>query len=310
MASCTSTYHQIMDFADVVETRLIDPPRSPLRSYTDDIDEMVKSIRERGLINPIVVRPVGERFEVVAGAIRFEAVKRLRWAKVPCMIRELRDKDAFEVALAENVQRKTMNPLEEAESFRRYIDLYGRGSESALANKLGKSQEYISHRLALLTLPSSIKRSIMRRRISTSVAQELASLEDERLQIEISRQAARDKLTVQDVRRLTRNAMRARPVEFEAGPHDLQGLESLVQPEFMSHGSIRSLGLDIPKRRDLQKAVLLYKLTLMRIGSLIEAMPEDSEVRELLAEQRLVIQNMSNSIIKMKLKVERSGGRY
>lgn len=306
-----------MDMADVIETKLIDPPRFPLRSYTEEIDEMITSIRERGLINPILVRPVGPRFEVVAGAIRFEAIKRLRWTRVPCIVRELRDRDAFEVALTENIQRKTMNALEEAEGFKRYIDTYGRGSETQLARKIGKSQEYISHRLALLHLPEKVKHNIMRCRMNASVAMEIASVGDEQLQLQISEEVAGKHMTVQELRRLTRAVKATNPsgvtqrgLESSEGKsginHSTNHDSDLSEPDFAMTPSVSSAVQAISKRRDLQKAILVYKLTMSRMASLIASMPEDDDVRDVLIEHRALVHKMADSLIHLKVKVEKS----
>ncbi|HZW56022.1 MAG TPA: ParB/RepB/Spo0J family partition protein [Nitrososphaerales archaeon] len=303
-----------MDMADVIETKLIDPPSFPLRSYTEEIDGMVSSIKERGLINPIVVRPVGNRFEVVAGAIRFEAIKRLRWTRVPCIVRELRDRDALEVALTENIQRKTMNPLEEAEAFKRYIDTYGRGSETQLASKIGKSQEYISHRLSLLRLPEVVKQEIMRRRINASIAMEIATLQDEQLQIKVSEEVANHRLDVRGFRKLTQ-ALKSSGVPpppilgsavlVNGGLGSSSSLPEASEPDFAKKPALNDASKAISKRRELQKAILVYKLTMSRLASLISTLPEDSEVREVLVEHRVLVHNMANSLIHLKVKTEK-----
>ncbi|MCL5067606.1 MAG: ParB/RepB/Spo0J family partition protein, partial [Thaumarchaeota archaeon] len=182
-------------------------------SYLDGIDEIVASIREKGLIQPIIVRPSGSRFEVVAGARRLEACRRLRWCRVPCIIRELSDQDAFEISLTENIQRKTMNIIEEAEAFKKYVDQHGWGSESQLAKKMGKSQEYISQRLSLLSLSKSIQNKIIRRLINGSVAQEIARLEDPKIQEHLSEEVVKHHLTVGMVRETARSINRGESQE-------------------------------------------------------------------------------------------------
>src|SRR5579862_7786956 len=126
---------------------------------TEDFSELVDSIRRHGLIQPLVVRRVnrnnGERghFQLVSGYRRFCACKQLEIPAVPCIVRSLTDQEAFEIALVENVQRRNLNPIEEAEAFKSYVVNFGRGSVSRLARKIGKSEEYVSHRLLLLGLP-------------------------------------------------------------------------------------------------------------------------------------------------------------
>jgi ParB family chromosome partitioning protein len=96
------------------------------------------------LLHPIVVRPRQHKFEVIAGNRRLEAVKLLKLRKINCHVIELSDKEAYEVAIVENVQHKTMNPIEEAIAFTKYVENYGRGGVSELAGRIGRSQEFVT----------------------------------------------------------------------------------------------------------------------------------------------------------------------
>ncbi|MHB2037395.1 MAG: ParB/RepB/Spo0J family partition protein, partial [Nitrososphaerales archaeon] len=200
MRGCSVHYHETVDLTDSVDSKLIDPPKATLRDYQEGINELAASIREKGLIQPILIRPMGDRFEVVAGARRLEACRQLRWGRIPCIIRQLSDRNAYEISLTENIQRKTMNAIEEAKAFKVYIDENGWGSESQLARKIGKSQEYISQRLLLLSLPMSVQKKIIRHRINTSVGQEIAGVEDKKAQEILSEEAMRRHMTVGMVR--------------------------------------------------------------------------------------------------------------
>jgi len=152
-------------------------PKHPLRSDLGPIGELTASIIEKGLLQPIVVRPNNGGFEVVAGYRRLEAFRRLGIPRITSHVVDLDDKEAFEVSLTENIQRRTLNYLEEGEAFKKYVDEYGYGGESELAKKLGKSVSYVSRRIAFLKLPKRTKEELLRRRNSSSVAQELLSLE-------------------------------------------------------------------------------------------------------------------------------------
>jgi ParB family transcriptional regulator, chromosome partitioning protein len=128
-----------------------------------DFPELINSIHEKGLLQPIIVRPKGDRFEVVAGNRRLEACRKLKHRKIKAMILEIDDKTAYEIAITENVQRRTLDPLEEAPAFKKYCDEYGWGSQSELARKIGKSQEFVSQdKVAGLT--RSAKRCIGKER--------------------------------------------------------------------------------------------------------------------------------------------------
>ena len=110
--------------------------RDKFQRYSEDDESLVTSIREHGLIQPILIRPLSHGFEIVAGHRRYHACKSLRWRFIPCKIREMTDKQAFEIQLSENIQRKSMDPIEEAEAFRRYVMDYGWGGVSDLLRKL------------------------------------------------------------------------------------------------------------------------------------------------------------------------------
>lgn len=321
MRGCSVHYHETLELTDSVDLKLLDPPRVAIRSYEDQIEELVSSIREKGLVQPIVVRPNGSRFEVVAGARRLEACRRLRWARVPCIIRELTDQDAFEISLTENVQRKTMNPVEEALAFKRYIEQMGWGGESQLAKKIGKSQEYVSQRLSLLTLPKSVQSRIIRRQINPSAAQEIARLDDPETQELLSEEAVKRKLPVGiiretadsirrggDVTSAVQNAeMKRRQKDeaklgFELGHSS--GADDLSEPEFIRQGSVDTrTASELAAVLDLEKASLILKLALSRLGTLIDGISEDSPVKDMLLEKRLMIHDMIDSLIKSKIKI-------
>jgi ParB family chromosome partitioning protein len=121
-------------------------------------------------LQPILIRPLEHGFEIVAGHRRFQACRTLRWRFIPSKIRELSDKQAYEIQLTENIQRKSMDPIEEAEAFRRYVIDFGWGGVSELARKICKSEEYVSHHMQLLKLPDEIKHKIMNNSLNVSQA--------------------------------------------------------------------------------------------------------------------------------------------
>src|SRR5487761_996932 len=164
--------------SDFVEMKLIRPPKYVLRENLENIPPLAASIYRYGLLEPILVRPIGRSFEIVAGHRRFLACRSLRWSKIPCVIQDLSDEDAYEAALNENIQRNSLNPIEEATAFKRYVTEFGWGSTSKLAEKIGKSQEFVSNRIRLLKLPPEVVAKIISREISQSAARELLSLKD------------------------------------------------------------------------------------------------------------------------------------
>jgi ParB family chromosome partitioning protein len=317
MRGCSVHYHQTLDLAEAVDVKLIDPPRAPIRDYRDGISELVSSISEKGLILPIIVRPVGRRFEVVSGARRLEACRKLRWGRVACIVKELSDQDSYEIALTENLQRKTMNAIEEALAFKKYIDQKGWGGETFLARKIGKSQEYVSQRLALLSLPSEVKQKIIRRQIKPSIAQEIARIQDPKKQLQLAQEAEKNHLTVgivretaksinqgQNLREAVKNATNE-PDEFENQneyndvPFALE-IDESDYPRGKNDPLYSRKGAAV---RDLEKSILVLKLALLRIDGLIGGMPEKDHVKNVLLQKRVQVHDIIDSLIREKIRV-------
>ena len=149
-----------------------------VRNKIENIEELSISIRQKGLLQPILVRTVEGYFEIVAGNRRFQACKTLGWKKIACHVLELDNKQAFEVSLVENMQRKTLSALDEASAFKAYVSDYGWGGVSELASRIGKSVSYITKRIKLLKLPNDVLETITSHTLDTSVAEELFSIKD------------------------------------------------------------------------------------------------------------------------------------
>jgi ParB family chromosome partitioning protein len=249
-------YFILMQFFDTsivepIELKMIRPSQFSVRdrfqNLTNEDDVLLSnSIREHGLLQPILIRPLSHGFEIVAGHRRFQACRSLRWRFMPCKIREMSDKQAYEIQLTENMQRKSMDPLEEAEAFRRYVIDFGWGGVTELAKKIGKSEEYVSHRLQLLKLPDDIKEKIITSRLNVSRAIELTNIPPER-QSQIIQQVISNNLTVKQIRRV----------------------KSLLKEEDLLEGP-RDLRKSVQAIRISKKTCLALRVTLARLDNLIE----------------------------------------
>jgi len=125
-------------------------PGQPRRLFAG-IAELAGSIREHGVLEPVVLRPVGERFQIIAGERRLRAARLAGLAEIPAVVRDVTEREAFELALVENVVRENLTPIEEAEAFRRLQDV-GK-TQSEIGRLIGKTQSYVAQKLRLLTLP-------------------------------------------------------------------------------------------------------------------------------------------------------------
>jgi len=190
------------EIVEAIPVKSIVPSRFPLRSDLGDISSLASSISKSGLLEPIIVRPLDTKFEIVAGHRRFEACRKNRYHEIPAIVKELTDKEAYAVSLEENLQRQTLDPLEEAASFRFYTEKYGYGSVSELAQRIGKSEEFVSHRIMLLSLPADVREQVRRRLLGPSDAWEISRVKVPELQKEIAKTAIINGTTVRDIRKV------------------------------------------------------------------------------------------------------------
>jgi len=279
-------------FLESVELRMIRPSKVVLRRESGQMAGLMLSIQDKGLLEPIIVRPAGDGFEVVAGMRRFEACRRLGWRRIPAHVVELDDREAFEVSLLENIQRETLNPIEEARAFKDYVEEFGYGGETELAKKIGKSQEYVSRRIGLLSLPQGVQDQIMRRRIAPSVAQELTLLNDEEAE-EMAEQIGTKGLSMREVRRIIKHSQK---------PAGGQGPEAA----FMAAEQVE---LDRRVRRvsrELNIAIASLGGSVIRLGEVAETMEDEWLVKESIFVCRDNIREQMDNLARLKRKIERA----
>lgn len=141
-----------------------------------DLEELVASIREHGILQPLIVMPAGDGYELIAGERRFQAARMLGLTTVPVVVREATEQQQLELALVENLQRKDLNPLEEAEAFQKLVDEFNLTQEQ-IAKKVGKSRSHIANTLRLLGLPEVVKNAILDGTITEGHAKVLLSVD-------------------------------------------------------------------------------------------------------------------------------------
>ena len=174
----------------------------PRKTFSEEkIEELSKSIKEHGIIQPIVVRRKGEKYEIVAGERRWRAARKAELGRVPCLIRELSDEQNMLIAIIENMQREDLNPVEEAEGLHLMIVTFGMTQEQ-ISKSVGKSRPYIANSLRLLKLPDYIKEEMAEGRLSAAHGRTLITLEDESMRKVLCQRIIEEGLSVRETEKL------------------------------------------------------------------------------------------------------------
>jgi len=193
-----------------VRIDLIDPGVSQPRTVFDEasLNELAKSITANGVVQPILLRPKGERFELIAGERRWRAAERAGLTRIPAVVRDVSDDKVLEIALIENIQREDLNPIEEASAYKKLIDTLGLTQE-IVAERVGRDRSYVTNYLRLLKLPQDIQELLQRGKISTGHARTLLAVEDVAIQRRIARKIIDQDLSVRSTEQLVRSAGQA-----------------------------------------------------------------------------------------------------
>lgn len=191
----------------VLELRLndIDPnEEQPRRDFNlDSINELSRSIQEHGVVQPIIVKPQGGRYTIIAGERRWRAARLAGLERIPVIIRQMDDKEMLEIALIENLQREDLNPMEEAEGISSLIESYGLTQEQ-VAQRLGKSRPAISNSLRLLNLPKEVRKLLIEDKITTGHARALLTLDSDKKKVEVANLIVEKGLSVREVETLVK----------------------------------------------------------------------------------------------------------
>jgi ParB family chromosome partitioning protein len=271
MRTRLKSYLAATTIVDVLPIKLVSPSRIPMREDVGDLHELAKSIKQKGLLEPVIVRPVGSRFELVAGHRRYVACRMNGFSEILAIVTDFDDREAFEVSLEENIHRKTMDPIEEATAFKLYIERMGYGSETELAARIGKSQEYVSHRIKLLTLGPAIQEAVRRRRITTSEAIELARLEPGR-QMEVFEATRGHDMTIRELRKTVTSLKEADRSGTEPG--GFLGTPARPGRKNVVAGKVE------------RAASVVLKAAMIKIDGLLDNVDSDEELRMMLIHAR------------------------
>jgi ParB family chromosome partitioning protein len=201
-------------------------PGQPRRIFQEEaLAELAASIAARGVVQPIVVRPHGHRFQIVAGERRWRASQRARLHEIPAIVRDFSDTETLEVALVENIQRQDLNAIEEAQAYKRLVEEYGHTQEE-LGRLVHKSRSHIANLLRLLDLPAKVQILLGTGELSMGHARALVSAADpEGLAEEVVRRG----LSVRETEKLVQQARPRKaggaPIEYKGSSADIEALE-------------------------------------------------------------------------------------
>jgi ParB family chromosome partitioning protein len=193
-----------------VDVDLIDPsPYQPRTRFREEgLTELAQSIQSTGIVQPLVVRPVGSRFQLLAGERRWRAAQRAGLSRVPVVVREVGDEAALEITLVENIQREDLNPVEEARAFERFMNDFHLTQEE-VAGRTGKDRATVANSVRLLRLEKPILELIEDGRMSAGHGRALLGVADVNVRLALAKRASRGGLTVRQIERLASRRNRA-----------------------------------------------------------------------------------------------------
>jgi ParB family transcriptional regulator, chromosome partitioning protein len=282
------------NLSENIDIRYIHSCKFTIRSDLGDLSSLMTSIARNGLIQPIIVRPIQIGFEVVCGNRRFEACRKLRLKEIPCIIEHVNDRAAFEKSLIENIERRDLNPIDEARAFRKYVEEFGWGGVSELAKTISKSEEYVSHRILLLDLPEEILSKVSDGSISPSQARELVWMKNANLQRELSSLIVEQKLSVKELRETAKLLKKGVPMS------DAISTVSEERSDWdLRYTKEKGRGDDFML---VEKSETILRIAMMRLDGVIELV-KDEQTREFLIQERFGIHQLLDECIKRKKEV-------
>ena len=195
------------DRALEIDTDLLRPNKFQPRTHIDDdrIEDLARSVRANGIIQPIVVRKVDDGYEIIAGERRWRAAQRAGLLKVPVVVRDIPEDRLLAVALIENIQRENLNPIEEAVAYRRLSDEF-KLTQEQIADAVGKDRSSIANYVRLLRLPQEVRGSVASNALSMGHARALLALTDEAAQLRVARDVVSRSLSVRETEALVKKA--------------------------------------------------------------------------------------------------------
>ncbi|HMF52131.1 MAG TPA: ParB/RepB/Spo0J family partition protein [Candidatus Saccharimonadales bacterium] len=251
---------------EVAVDRITPSPFQPRRSFDEGkIEELAASIRNQGIIQPLVVRPRGSDYELIAGERRWRAAIKAGLSRVPVVVRSANDHEALQLALVENLQREDLNPIEEAAGYRRLQEDF-RWSQEEMAEKVGKSRPAIANALRLLALPAEVQQELSAGNLPAGQARALLGLHTEPLILSACREVIAKGLSTRETEKMVRHLIVGRK-RRRAVPLIDPDLKSIVEELQRSLGTRVRL---LPKARSAKGKIEIEYYTLADLERIIQ----------------------------------------
>ena len=220
----------------------------PRKNFAEDeLESLMESIRDHGMIQPIVVRKVNDKYQIVAGERRFRAARRLGLKTVPVVIKNYSTEEVTEIALVENLQRQDLDPIEEAYAYSRLVEVFKQTQET-IAARLGRSRSHVANMMRLLKLPEVIKTDVSLGELSIGQARPLLALPTENLQITAANRIKDEDLNARQAEALVKALLNEKPKRVNVKPQESAEVRSLVERLKLSLGSPVAIKLKAGKQ--------------------------------------------------------------
>jgi len=241
-------------------------PYQPRKTFNDDsLRELAASIKEYGVVQPVIVKKSIKGYELIAGERRCKASRLAGLTEIPAIIKDFTDQEMMEIALIENIQREDLNAIDEAKSVLNIIKLRG-WTQEEFAVKFGKSRSYITNLLGLLKLPDSIQKMLINKELSTSHARVLSKLEDQQQIEELATRIVNEKLNVRDIEQLVNNKdiVKRKPIIIQEKNPKFHMYENVISDKIGNKVKINKNKIEITfdSVKDLERIMEIFNISI------------------------------------------------
>lgn len=243
-------------------------PNQPRKTFSAaGMEEMIKSVREKGVIQPIILKETGDKYEIVAGERRFIAAARAGLKFVPAIIKNMSSIEQLEIALIENIHREDLNQIEEANAYKALMDGM-RLTQEQLADKLGKNRSTVTNMLRLLKLPKTVQDYLVRGEIEPGHAKVLLGIDDASKMKAMCEQAVKRGMSVRELEKLLSREKKPKKQKTNAGTAEMRGIETKLKHFFGTKVSVKGdykkgrLEIEYYSQEDFERILEALKIRL------------------------------------------------